>query len=53
MMGLPLVPMAIEVYVPTEPAVSMVVFLGIYAIGNPVDILLPDDSDVPPELSSA
>jgi peptide/nickel transport system permease protein len=26
-------------------AVSMVVFLGIYAIGNPVDILLPDDSN--------
>ena len=25
--------------------VSMVVFLGIYAIGNPVDILLPDDSN--------
>jgi peptide/nickel transport system permease protein len=26
-------------------AVSMVIFLGIYAIGNPVDILLPDDSN--------
>ena len=26
-------------------AVSMVVFLCIYAIGNPVDILLPDDSN--------
>ena len=25
-------------------AVSLVVFVGLYAVGNPADILLPDDA---------
>ena len=25
-------------------AVSLVVFMGLYAVGNPADILLPDDA---------